>query len=224
MKILHLTDLHFTNEIGNRTKQQKLIDNLIKDFEENISEIDYIIFSGDIVKKGSSKKDFELVQEIFLERILKCLKVSRTNFFICPGNHDVDRSAVSNAVIKYLDESIKTNEGLDDFFYDNNPDLLTSHKPLKNYTAFLKKFFIYCFLLCDINYKQHKDIIKDVIPLIKIPIIKYSFILKMNYYLGFKSNLKSNDKQYLKNNIQSQYLKFNSTLDVGTVQKSLSKK
>jgi len=84
--------------------------------------------------------------------------------------------------------------------------------------------FIYCFLLCDINYKQHHNIIKEIIPLIRIPIIKYSFILKMNYYLGFKSNLKSEDKQYLKNCIQNQYLKFDSTTDVGTVQKSLAKK
>ena len=117
MRILHLTDLHFTNEIGNRTKQQKLIDNLIKDFEQNVFEIDFVIFSGDIVKNGSNKKDFELVRNIFIEKILNCLKVPKTHFFICPGNHDVDRSAVSNSVIKYLDESIKSNTDLDNFVY-----------------------------------------------------------------------------------------------------------
>tara|TARA_R110002050_G_scaffold299019_1_gene463570 strand:- start:1125 stop:2135 length:1011 start_codon:yes stop_codon:yes gene_type:complete len=94
----------------------------------------------------------------------------------------------------------------------------------KDYRNNQFKIFIYSFLLLDINYSQHKSLIEAIIPLIKIPIIKYSFILKLNYYLGFKNNLTKQDKQYLQNNIQSQYLKLNSKIDVGDVQRGLSNK
>ncbi|WP_449584601.1 NACHT domain-containing protein [Neotamlana sargassicola] len=86
------------------------------------------------------------------------------------------------------------------------------------------KLFIYTFLLLDINYLQHKNIVEDMISLIKIPIIKYSFLLKLNYYLSFKNNLSNNDKKELKNNIQSQYLKFNNKTDVGEIQKGMANK
>jgi hypothetical protein len=86
------------------------------------------------------------------------------------------------------------------------------------------KLFIYTFLLCDINYNQNKNLIEEIMPFIKTPIIKYSFILKLNYYLSFKNNLSRQEKQFLKNNIQSQYLKFNKNTDVGDIQRGLSKK
>ena len=69
------------------------------------------------------------------------------------------------------------------------------------------KIFILSFLLTDINLDKHKKILEEGIPLIKIPIIKYSFILKMNYYLGFKCNGNNELKKILQNNIQNQYLK-----------------
>ncbi len=86
------------------------------------------------------------------------------------------------------------------------------------------KIFLFCFLLCDINYNQHKNLISELIPLIRIPIIKYSFILKLNYYLSFKNNLNKKERQFLKNNLQSQYLKFNKNTDVGELHKGFSKK
>jgi predicted MPP superfamily phosphohydrolase len=155
MKILHLTDLHFTNVIGNRTKQQKLIQNLVIDLQENISQVDFVIFSGDIVNNGSSLKDFEIVQEEFLEKVLQILQVPKSNFFICPGNHDVDRSLVSNSLVKYLDESIKTNDDLDNFFRSPNPDLETSHIPLKNYRKFLKDFYGQEIVKSDVSYPMY---------------------------------------------------------------------
>ncbi|MFS4481736.1 metallophosphoesterase [Hyunsoonleella sp. 2307UL5-6] len=141
MKILHITDLHYTNRIGGRTKQQKLIEKFLVDIKEKALNIDYVIFSGDLVNDGSNKKDFDIACNEFLVKTLSVLNVDKSNLFICPGNHDVERDVVSNSVIKYLDEEINDNYKLNNFFRKNNPDLETSHKPLRNYREFINKYF-----------------------------------------------------------------------------------
>tara|TARA_R100000935_G_C2832679_1_gene166083 strand:- start:43 stop:777 length:735 start_codon:yes stop_codon:yes gene_type:complete len=141
MKILHITDLHYTNKIGSRTKQKKLIDNFIDDLTKNVEDIDFVIFSGDLVNDGSSVSDFQLAREGFLEKILSTLKIEKKNLFICPGNHDVDRTQVSNSLIKYLDEEINNNDDLNLFFKKDNPDLINSHKPLTNYSNFIGELY-----------------------------------------------------------------------------------
>ena len=142
MKILHLTDLHYSNKIGGRTKQKKLLDNFLNDLSENVSQIDYIIFSGDLVNNGSIISDYKMVKETFLDRTLEVLEIDKENFFICQGNHDVDRSLVSSALVKYLDEEIDNNDKLNSFFSAKKPDLTNSHKPLKNYRDFINDFFV----------------------------------------------------------------------------------
>lgn len=141
MKILHITDLHFDSKIGGRTKQKKLIQNFLEDLEQNISDIDYVIFSGDLVMNGGEAGDFKLAQNSFIDEILKTLKLTPSEMFICPGNHDVDRSQVSGSIIKYLDEEIKTNNSLNQFISNGSPDILTSHKPLDNYRNFISEFY-----------------------------------------------------------------------------------
>lgn len=141
MRILHVTDLHYSNKIGGRTKQKKLLDNFFTDLENNVSNIDYIIFSGDLVQSGSEISDFKLAKDKFLECLLKTLNVEKKNLFICPGNHDVERSLVSKSLIKYLDEEIDDNDKLNSFFKEGNLDLEASHKPLRNYRDFVNSFF-----------------------------------------------------------------------------------
>uniref|UniRef100_UPI003A932747 metallophosphoesterase family protein n=1 Tax=Bizionia sp. TaxID=1954480 RepID=UPI003A932747 len=141
MKILHITDLHYTNQIGGRTKQKKLLDNFFNDLEKNVDEIDFVIFSGDLVQRGDKTEDFELAKVNFLERIVEVTKIKKENIFICPGNHDIDRSVVSKSLIKYLDEEIDDNDKLNDIFKQNNTDLINSHKPLENYRNFVNEYF-----------------------------------------------------------------------------------
>ncbi len=141
MKILHITDLHYTNQIGGRTKQKKLLDNFFIDLEDNVSDIDFVIFSGDLVQRGDKVEDFELARTNFLDRIVNVTKIDKKDFFMCPGNHDIDRSVVSKSLIKYLDEDINDNDELNKFFKKENTDLINSHKPLKNYRDFVADYF-----------------------------------------------------------------------------------
>jgi predicted MPP superfamily phosphohydrolase len=80
MKILHLTDLHYTNQIGGRTKQNKLLSNFFLDLENNVDKIDFVIFSGDLVQRGNNLNDFELAKIHFLDKIIEITKIKKENF------------------------------------------------------------------------------------------------------------------------------------------------
>jgi predicted MPP superfamily phosphohydrolase len=141
MKILHITDLHYTNTIGSLTKQNKIIRDFLDDISKNIDSIDYVIFGGDLVNTGDNVSIFKKANEEFISKIIEILKIDKSSFFICPGNHDVSRNGVSNSLIKYLDEDITDNKKLDDFFKRPSQDLQKSFLPLENYNNFIKEFF-----------------------------------------------------------------------------------
>lgn len=92
--------------------------------------------------------------------------------------------------------------------------------PAKNQ---LKLFMLYL-LLCDISLKQHYEKLKELSQFIKIPILRYSIILKLNYYQAFKVNEDQDLKRALKSLIQEEHKKFNNKTDIGALQQSLSEK
>ena len=86
------------------------------------------------------------------------------------------------------------------------------------------KIFIYIFLLLDLDFHRYKHEFPKYSKLITIPIIQYSFILKLNYYLGFRSDLSKEDRVLLKRYIQHQHLAHTDEKDTKVIQKELSKK
>ena len=141
MRILHITDLHYTSAMGNLTKQKNLIRDFLTDISKNEYSIDYVIFSGDLVNSGDNISIFNKANEDFILKIIEILKIDKSHFFICPGNHDINRNEVSKSLIKYLDEEITNNKLLDNFFKNNSQDLKKSHLPLENYSTFVNEFY-----------------------------------------------------------------------------------
>ena len=85
------------------------------------------------------------------------------------------------------------------------------------------KLFILYFLLLDINLVKNKDIIDEVRELITIPVLRYSILLKLNFYLGFKVNKSDRELvNFLSNKIQKQQLVFNNQSDLGELHHSFS--
>lgn len=85
------------------------------------------------------------------------------------------------------------------------------------------KLFILYFLLLDINLMKYKDLIDEIRDFITIPVLRYSILLKLNFYLGFKVN--KGDKElvkFLRNKIQKQQLIFNNNTDLGELHHSFS--
>lgn len=141
MKILHITDLHFTNTMGSLTKQKNLIRDFLKDISVNDYSIDFVIFSGDLVNAADNIAIFNKANQEFILNIIQILKIDKSNFFICAGNHDVNRNEVSNSLVKYLDEEITNNKLLNDFFKIDSQDLKKSFLPLQNYSTFVNDFY-----------------------------------------------------------------------------------
>jgi 3',5'-cyclic AMP phosphodiesterase CpdA len=61
----------------------------------NISPINIIVISGDLVDCGSEsfENDLQLglmtFEESFIDRIAKAIKLPKNRFFFVPGNHDI---------------------------------------------------------------------------------------------------------------------------------------
>ncbi len=95
--ILHLSDLHFSNNVEEdmdvkvpillNTKSEK-----IDKFKEYIKGLpvkpDYVVVSGDITTKGE-RDGFEIFNDIVVDLIKKGKLPSIDKFIIVPGNHDV---------------------------------------------------------------------------------------------------------------------------------------
>ncbi|HLK93180.1 MAG TPA: metallophosphoesterase [Polyangia bacterium] len=117
LRLLHLTDLHFTpsglpeivdDKLGNPAMRAKAADDLGNRFIENLKhflarfpEDDWpkvVVVSGDLVNKGGKAErvqgrgEFERATD-FLHRVREALRIEPDRILVVPGNHDVDWSA-----------------------------------------------------------------------------------------------------------------------------------
>lgn len=121
INLLHITDLHFSNEASLEDIQAawKIIyDSLGKIQKE--TPLDGVVITGDFTLHGS-KDEFEMANE-YLGRLGKMLSMPRERFFFCEGNHDADTTKMYSTyqhykefVLEFLGEKprkfLKTEEG-----------------------------------------------------------------------------------------------------------------
>ncbi|KAA9325636.1 metallophosphoesterase [Adhaeribacter soli] len=138
MKILHLTDFHFSNQEQDLHRQTKVVNKMIEHIKFQSEKPDLIFFTGDLVYSGDKIESFRKAKELLIDPLLKDLDIPLENFFICPGNHDVDRSKRSMATIRFID-TIKDNIELDKFTKDPGIDYSNSLLPLNNYYTFTEE-------------------------------------------------------------------------------------
>ncbi|MFW9990081.1 MAG: metallophosphoesterase [Candidatus Odinarchaeota archaeon] len=100
-------------------------------------EIDIILFSGDLVKIGDKKEDFEKVKNVFINPLLSKTDVDNNHIFYAPGNHDIQKSKVvefiENGLINTLVDRDKVNYFLDDL---ENPTNKCCIERLNNFNEF----------------------------------------------------------------------------------------
>ncbi|MCP4157088.1 MAG: hypothetical protein GY757_55770 [bacterium] len=95
INILQLSDLHLNS---NKTNDpQVVLDALWQDLD-NFDKIDFIVFTGDLVQGGDSKESFDEAYRIFIEPLLEKTGVPKENFFLVPGNHEVELQSVDEIV------------------------------------------------------------------------------------------------------------------------------
>ena len=91
---LHISDWH---QKGKEFDRKVVRDALIKDIKKrteisaNLSEINFIVFSGDLAHSGR-KEEYEASNKEFFGPLLAATGVSPDRLFVVPGNHDLDRT------------------------------------------------------------------------------------------------------------------------------------
>jgi len=88
--IVHLSDLHFKNDVENRFRIEKLLEDLDKlPLGPNI----LTVFSGDLVQSGD-KEQYEVLFDLLLVPLLE----AKHKIAVVPGNHDIQQNLTDEAI------------------------------------------------------------------------------------------------------------------------------
>jgi len=119
--IIHISDLHVTRYIKSNGKINQEIDSYLTTNEEDYGSIHYIntfinkiledfkeserllIVTGDVTDSGE-KIEFDFAQK-FIQQIINDLSIKIENCLILPGDHDVHRRSLDNALESKPDEN-----------------------------------------------------------------------------------------------------------------------
>ena len=98
MKWVHISDIHFNFKNYNT---DVLREKLIQVLEEE-KDIDFILITGDsIYQYGKYEKTDDSIN--FIKDIIHACKCDKTNVYLCPGNHDINRNDMDrNAIIDQI--------------------------------------------------------------------------------------------------------------------------
>ena len=99
--ILHISDIHIN--ASSILEIDSLVEKLIKDIEkvkdENRIHIDLICFAGDLIGRGDmafeNERQIQLAEEHFIQPLLNAIGLTKNEFILVPGNHEVDKSKIA---------------------------------------------------------------------------------------------------------------------------------
>jgi len=116
-----------------------LLDDIAKrrEFAPELNNIDLIFITGDLAYSGK-ESEYKLVHS-FIDELMKITGVVKQSIFMIPGNHDVDRSKISDesrTIINKLGNEQAVNDLL-----ANSIDLEIIMKRLDGYGQFFKEHF-----------------------------------------------------------------------------------
>ncbi len=137
---LHLSDWHQKGKDFDRTfVRDKLIADIKtrKDISNNLTKIDFVIFSGDVAFSGKPDEYQAAKKELF-EPILKACGLGPENLFIVPGNHDIDRAKfdlLPAQLSKPLDSDIQAK----DWLFDSEKRKVAL-RPFKSFASFVSRY------------------------------------------------------------------------------------
>jgi predicted phosphodiesterase len=117
---LHISDLHWRESdayTANVVASALLCDlkNRVERIASELEHIDFIFVTGDITF-ASQQREYELARQFF-DKLRSTTNVPKSRLFIVPGNHDVDRSAITDkahTTVSALDSSEAVNRLLGD--------------------------------------------------------------------------------------------------------------
>lgn len=153
MRIIHLSDIHLSNENFESFKLHYK-DSLIKELNRINSEtkIDLIIISGDLVDKGGSSlkkikgyenvdNPYDIFEKEFIDPICKETNLQNKLIFI-PGNHDIQQDRIDKIKEEGLKHLLVNSQSANAICqeYEKNLDGINFER-LENYLSFEKRYF-----------------------------------------------------------------------------------
>ncbi|OBR96968.1 MULTISPECIES: metallophosphoesterase [Clostridium] len=168
--ILDLSDLHYTTDIDEKNEAYLLISDLKKVYFDNpessikLTDIDYVVISGDFVERGDSESSFEKAFK-FIDILSKELNVPYQKIVIVPGNHDLSWSVTMSSYHLTIgtpgpNDKVVTNVGTDLFYLKRND--AEWYKKFTNYSRYLYEM-LYKVPFPDNPKEQLKVILGDFI-------------------------------------------------------------
>lgn len=132
--IIHIADAHISKAYSSQTSE--MLKALIKDIKiQAEGNIDFIIFSGDLVQSGK-EENFSFALDSFIMPLLQETGVSEDRFIYVPGNHEVDIDKIDNDfAIGFTDRILR--EGVKEEDFKN----LNVQNRLKGFFSFSELFF-----------------------------------------------------------------------------------
>lgn len=95
-------------------------------------------------------------------------------------------------------------------------DVILASETIEEY-----KLFMLCFLLLDIDLEANKQYILTVMQHIKINVLKYAIVIKLNYYLAFNAGNNKETQKMLSQNIQQARINLDSTTSLSDIHKQI---
>lgn len=109
---LHLSDWH---QHGKDFDRKVVRDKLLEDLEQRetidprLAEVDFVIFSGDLAFAGLTE-EYEAARENLFEPVLQAVALTPDLLFVVPGNHDLQRSVISEMLPMELQKPLESDE------------------------------------------------------------------------------------------------------------------
>ncbi|MBX7224196.1 MAG: tetratricopeptide repeat protein [Blastocatellia bacterium] len=104
---LHLSDIHFKADLPNqRMVLNRLLDDIRTCRETEGWAPDMVFITGDIAWAGAGEEYTDHAAR-FLDRLLAAAAVAKEQVFVIPGNHDVDRNAVTGMMKGFQNDLLK---------------------------------------------------------------------------------------------------------------------
>ena len=98
LRILHLSDLHFSSDKAILKSNINLVNNSMLEhiaaLAAGIDPFDLAVITGDIAFSGRTE-EYRLAGE-FCSKLMTASHLDKNSLFVVPGNHDLDRSTIDD--------------------------------------------------------------------------------------------------------------------------------
>lgn len=145
---LHLSDLHFDSrsDFDRHVMQDAVCEDLKTLLEKYSISVQFVFVTGDVANTAS-EDDYRIAMKFF-NKVSEIAKLNKTDIYIVPGNHDVNRLMVS----RYCDDQRNGLVSRNDIRRTVEDNINEYLKRFDNYSKFIASFYSKPYAMDEDNY------------------------------------------------------------------------